>query len=490
MIDDPGVASTTARLEDLHRFKVPGLRNLSRLAPYFHDNSAATLEDVVDYFNSPTYNDSIDGQRYPISLSSRQRNDLVAFLKEILWAPLRPRGPCPRGRWWQRAVGHSGHLTTATPLAYLGSVSVLTKPAIADLRNDCGASRRGGGIPRRIRRASRRCRSPGPTRLRSRPRAESVQAARMSGSLSAPATRPSSNSPATSREAPPRPRLSGSRGRRPQRRWSTGSNRLVAPARSTLSGNADSPPPSRRWHRKCDIIIGRSNAIKVLLTTLESAGSFGRSRTRKGQAGQVRSSSHARSITRASGPLLRSSPSTAVPFRTRSSRRSSSATSADLTRAVSNRPGAFEAADCGTLFLDQIGEMPLALQVKLLRVLEDRRGDAARMNGQAAHERPTLTTTNRNLEAEVRAGRFREDLFTASACYPRDIPPLRDRPEDIPPLVTHHLGGDGPTRAAPACEHDSRRPGKASLSHRWPGNVRELINALERAVVVAERGVI
>jgi cytochrome c peroxidase len=81
VVDDVGAAATTGRYEDLHRFKVPGLRNLTQLAPYFHDNSAATLEDVVDYFNSDQYNGSIDGREHPIHMKSDERSDLVEFLK-------------------------------------------------------------------------------------------------------------------------------------------------------------------------------------------------------------------------------------------------------------------------------------------------------------------------------------------------------------------------------------------------------------------------
>jgi cytochrome c peroxidase len=79
--DDIGVAAATARYEDLHRFKIPQLRRIKDLGPYFHDNSADTLEEVVDYFDSPWYNHSKDGRRFPIHLNTGQKADLVAFLK-------------------------------------------------------------------------------------------------------------------------------------------------------------------------------------------------------------------------------------------------------------------------------------------------------------------------------------------------------------------------------------------------------------------------
>jgi cytochrome c peroxidase len=81
VVDDPGAAGATGRYEDLHRFKVPQLRDIKDLGPYFHDNSADSLEDVVDFFNSDDYNNSVDGQRNPIHLSRKDRSDLLAFLK-------------------------------------------------------------------------------------------------------------------------------------------------------------------------------------------------------------------------------------------------------------------------------------------------------------------------------------------------------------------------------------------------------------------------
>jgi cytochrome c peroxidase len=78
---DPGSAGSTGRYEDLFRFKVPQLRRISELGPYFHDNTAATLEEVVDYFSSSSYNNSADGRRAPIYLDSSQKQDLLAFLR-------------------------------------------------------------------------------------------------------------------------------------------------------------------------------------------------------------------------------------------------------------------------------------------------------------------------------------------------------------------------------------------------------------------------
>jgi cytochrome c peroxidase len=81
--DDIGAAAATGRYEDLYRFKIPQLRRISQMAPYFHDNSAATLEEVVDYFNSADYNESVDGRRFPIHLDHKERRDLLEFLRVL-----------------------------------------------------------------------------------------------------------------------------------------------------------------------------------------------------------------------------------------------------------------------------------------------------------------------------------------------------------------------------------------------------------------------
>ena len=81
--DDVGAAAATGRYEDLYRFKVPQLRRVSQMAPYFHDNSAATLEEVVDYFNSSDYNHSADGRKFPIHLNHQERGDLLEFLRVL-----------------------------------------------------------------------------------------------------------------------------------------------------------------------------------------------------------------------------------------------------------------------------------------------------------------------------------------------------------------------------------------------------------------------
>jgi DNA-binding NtrC family response regulator len=153
-----------------------------------------------------------------------------------------------------------------------------------------------------------------------------------------------------------------------------------------------------------------------------------------------------------------------------------------FTGAVQDHRGLFEEADGGTLFLDEIGELPLELQPKLLRALEKR--EVRPVGSQAARKVDVriVAATNRSLEAEVNAGRFRGDLYWRLAVVRIELPPLRARPEDIPLLVRHfseHLTPPGTVRPLP-----SERSLQALASQPWPGNVRELRNAVERAFSV------
>ena len=154
-----------------------------------------------------------------------------------------------------------------------------------------------------------------------------------------------------------------------------------------------------------------------------------------------------------------------------------------FTGAVATRPGAFEQAHRGTIFIDEIGELPLPLQPKLLRVLEAR---AARRVGGSAERKfdvRIIAATNRDLRSEVNAGRFREDLYFRLAVVRVTLPPLRDRAEDVAILANHFLdalGASPATRARLLTGESLARMRDAP----WPGNVRELRNYVERAVVL------
>jgi DNA-binding NtrC family response regulator len=149
-----------------------------------------------------------------------------------------------------------------------------------------------------------------------------------------------------------------------------------------------------------------------------------------------------------------------------------------FTGADRDRPGAFELANQGTLFFDEIGELPLALQPKLLRALETR--EVRRIGGTARIPVDVrfVAATNRNLASEVKRGRFREDLFYRLNVFRVVMPPLREHREDIPLLVKHFLE---PLSDSPLSEELLSRMTQLD----WPGNVRELRNAVERAVVLA-----
>ncbi len=160
-----------------------------------------------------------------------------------------------------------------------------------------------------------------------------------------------------------------------------------------------------------------------------------------------------------------------------------------FTGAVSGKEGLFEAADGGTLFLDEIGELPAALQVKLLRVLQER---TIRRVGGTSDRRVDvriLAATNRQLEQEVAAGRFREDLYYRLNVIQIALPPLRERLDDVPLLVQHFVEKYARELGKPIQElqEDALR---RLLSYAYPGNVRELENVIERAVALSRDGVI
>lgn len=148
-----------------------------------------------------------------------------------------------------------------------------------------------------------------------------------------------------------------------------------------------------------------------------------------------------------------------------------------FTGAIAARAGAFERANGGTVFLDEIGELPLELQPRLLRALERREVQRLGGKGPVGIDVRVLAATHRPLEEEVNLGRFRADLFYRLSVLRVDVPPLRQRRDDVPALVQHFLG--------PGVTMDARTLERFS-SHPWPGNVRELRNAVERWKAGAE----
>ena len=158
-----------------------------------------------------------------------------------------------------------------------------------------------------------------------------------------------------------------------------------------------------------------------------------------------------------------------------------------FTGAIKDRIGRFELADGGTLFLDEVGEIPLSLQAKLLRVLQEQQFERVGEERTRTVNVRVLAATNRDLKREVEAGRFRQDLFYRLSVFPVEIPPLRERREDIPLLAEHFLQA--------AAKKMNLKPGRLTQAHvarlsadDWPGNVRELQNVIERAVILSQGG--
>lgn len=153
-----------------------------------------------------------------------------------------------------------------------------------------------------------------------------------------------------------------------------------------------------------------------------------------------------------------------------------------FTGAISSRQGRFEIADGGTLFLDEIGDMPMNMQVKLLRVLQERTFERVGSNKSLTADVRIIAATHQNLDHLVAEGRFRMDLYYRLNVFPIDMPPLRDRSEDIPLLIRELIN-----------RFDREKRGSVQLSdcaiaalgnYSWPGNVRELSNLIERLIIL------
>ncbi len=155
-----------------------------------------------------------------------------------------------------------------------------------------------------------------------------------------------------------------------------------------------------------------------------------------------------------------------------------------FTGADAKQAGRFEVADGGTIFLDEIGELPLELQSKLLRVLEEREFERLGSPRTVKVDVRVIASTNRDLAAEVKGRRFREDLYYRLNVFPVSIPPLRARTEDIPQLV-HHFVNTYARRFLRNYESVPKSMMKALQEHSWPGNVRELQHVIERAVIIS-----
>jgi formate hydrogenlyase transcriptional activator len=160
-----------------------------------------------------------------------------------------------------------------------------------------------------------------------------------------------------------------------------------------------------------------------------------------------------------------------------------------FTGAIAQKVGRFELADKGTLFLDEVGDIPPALQPKLLRVLQEQQFE--RLGSTRTHQVDVrlVAATNRDLEEMVKRGEFRSDLYYRLNVFPILLPPLRERRGDIPALVTHFVEILG-RRMGREIEHIPTETMSALSSYLWPGNIRELQNLIERAVILSNDGVL
>lgn len=237
-------------------------------------------------------------------------------------------------------------------------------------------------------------------------------------------------------------------------------------------------------------ILAHSAALKRVLDTVEQVATTDATVLITGETGTgkelIARAIHRRSA-RARGPLVKVN-CAAIPDTLLASELFGHERGA-FSGAVERRKGRFEQAHGGTLFLDEIGELPQEMQVLLLRVLQEREFERLGGTQTLRVDVRMVAATNRDLAEDVRAGRFRSDLYYRLNVFPVHVPALRDRPEDIPPLVAHFAEKYG-NRFNRKISRIERRTLDLLQAHPWPGNVRELENTVERAVILARNGVL
>ena len=248
--------------------------------------------------------------------------------------------------------------------------------------------------------------------------------------------------------------------------------------------SADDAPDAAALHG----IVGRSAALQRVLRLVEAVATTDAAILIRGETGtgkELIAGLIHRLSERHRGPLVTFN-CTAIPAGLLESELFGHERGA-FTGAVARRLGRFEVANRGTLFLDEIGDLPLDLQPKLLRVLEEQAFERIGSTQMIRTDVRVIAATNRPLEELVEAGEFRADLFYRLNVFPIDLPPLRERTEDIPPLVRHFVA------------HHARNVGRridaispdvidTLVRYPWPGNVRELQHVLHRAVILSHGG--
>ncbi len=259
-------------------------------------------------------------------------------------------------------------------------------------------------------------------------------------------------------------------------------------ARAEASARAEAGFLKQRAQKKIEGIIGESAAMKAVFASMQKVIDTRVTVLIEGETGtgkeRVASAFHYQS--RRKDKLFVAQNCAAMPETLLESELFGHKRGA-FTGADSDKKGLFELADGGTLFLDEIGEMPLALQAKLLRVLQE--GEVRPLGASATRSVDVriVAATNRNLEEEVKAGRFRQDLYYRLQVFPLRLPSLRERRDDIPLLARHFLERYSREMAKPVAGL-SQQALELLMSYAWPGNVRELENEVQRLVIQAEPG--
>jgi len=251
-------------------------------------------------------------------------------------------------------------------------------------------------------------------------------------------------------------------------------------------GSADQDAKQRRFEQ----IIGRSPALESVLEQVEQVAPTDSTVLIQGETGtgkELIARAVHDSSSRFSRPFIKLN-CAAIPFDLLESELFGHERGA-FTGAIAQKIGRFELADKGTLFLDEVGDIPPGLQPKLLRVLQEQ--EFERLGSTRTHQVDVrlVAATNRNLEHMVKRNEFRSDLYYRLNVFPISLPPLRDRRADIPALVTHFVELYG-RRMGKHIEHVSPDTMSALISYLWPGNIRELQNFIERSVIVTSGNVL
>jgi transcriptional regulator with GAF, ATPase, and Fis domain len=242
--------------------------------------------------------------------------------------------------------------------------------------------------------------------------------------------------------------------------------------------------------RRRDQIIGESHALKSVLEEVESVASTDATVLVRGETGRgkelIAHAIHNQS-SRRERPFVKLN-CAAIPFDLLESELFGHEKGA-FTGAIAQKIGRFEMADKGTLFLDEIGDIPLGLQPKLLRVLQEQ--EFERVGSGQTHKLDVrlIAATHRNLEDMVKRNEFRSDLYYRLNVFPVELPPLRERREDIVPLMRHFVDMYG-RKLRKIIEQIPPETVSSFLSYSWPGNIRELQNLVERAVILSNDGVL